>query len=191
MIFQKVALALVLTISFSAFSQSKYKSGSSETIMTYIENDTIFSNKTLVENLETIPQFSYAVKTLKESGVVIELESQEMFTVFVPVNSAFSSCTEEELKALFASSNTVKLNEAMSFHFIPGRIDASSLENALKRNKGTVTYKTISGNRIQFQKKGDAIFLIDSFGNSSQIMQTNLVHSKGYMHVVNGFLYSF
>ncbi|NCT19121.1 MAG: hypothetical protein COZ75_13840 [Flavobacteriaceae bacterium CG_4_8_14_3_um_filter_34_10] len=179
---------LAFSMASLSFSQSKYLDSDAAVRTSVLEENTIYSNKTLMENLAPIENFSKFVKAFTTSALEKELSSYEMYTVFVPSNEAFSKYSKKELDSLFSDKNVLK--NIFSFHVILGRVDKNAIEKTIEINHGSARYKTLNGQEITFRKEGDTLMIIGYNGSKSEIYPTNFYHKNGFFHIIDGVLLS-
>lgn len=177
---------LAFSITCIGFSQSKYLDSDTEVRTSVLESKTIYSNKTLMENLAPIENYSKFVIAFTTSALEKELSSFQMYTVFVPSNEAFLKYSKKELDSLFSNKNVLK--NIFSFHVIPGRVDKNAIEKAIEINHGTARFKTLNGQEITFRRDGDALMIIGNNGSKSKIYPTNFFHKNGFFHIVGEVL---
>ncbi len=168
----------------------KYKTGGSNQAYRIIDSDTIFANKTLYENIKAIPKFSYAAKIMELTGAQATLDKQGMCTVFLPTNAAFSNYNEDELKVLISPANATQLKQAFMSHIISGRVDANSIVRMTTANKGSAIFRSPGEVDPEATVKGNVVTLSVPSGATAKITDTNYFHAQGYLHIVDGFLYT-
>ncbi|MBA3986303.1 MAG: fasciclin domain-containing protein [Flavobacteriales bacterium] len=180
-----VLLLLFLFSIFTAVAQNKYLKTDTSVRTKVLGNDTIYSNKTLTENLSPIANYSKISEALLNSGILEDLDKEEMFTFFVPNNTAFSKYSEEQLDSLFSDKKVLK--DILKLHVIPGRVDRNSIERAIELHQGPAHFRTLGGQNLVFRKEGDDLY-ISSAGIKSKILQTNYFHKNGFFHSISEIL---
>ncbi len=177
---------VAFSITCISFSQNKYLDSDATVRTSVLEATTIYSNKTLIENLSPIDNYSQFIKAFTTSQLEKELNSYEMYTIFVPSNEAFSKYSRKELDSLFSDKNFLK--NIFSFHVILGRVDKNAIEKAIKINHGTARFKTLNGQEITFRKDGETLIIVGNNGSKSKIFPTNFFHKNGFFHIVTEVL---
>ena len=59
---------------------------------------------------------------------------------------------------------------------------------AAKKNGGTAAFKTVEGERIAVESKGNMLMIRDSKGNASRVTIQNVFQSNGVIHVIDSVL---
>jgi uncharacterized surface protein with fasciclin (FAS1) repeats len=181
-------LLVILFMGINAFSQNKYKNTEAATVTKLLGKDSIYSNKTLMENLAGINSFTKFMEGIKLTGLGTDLQRVQMYTVFVPDNSAFSAFSKKQLDSLFSSEKSAVLKQMLMNHVVPGRVDKNAIEKAIEINRGSATFLTLGGQNLNFRKEGEDIVFTGSKGKKGKVLKTNFRHSHGFFHTVNEVL---
>ncbi len=182
----KVVFLLLVLFSFSTtVAQNKYLKTDTTVRTKVLGNDTIYSNKTLTENLSPIANYSKLSEAIVNSGILEDLDKEEMFTFFAPANAAFNKYSKEQLDSLFSDKKVLK--DILKLHAVPGRVDRNSIERAIEINQGTANFRTVGGQNLVFRKEGDDL-IISSAGIRSKILQANYFHKNGFFHSISEIL---
>ena len=161
-------LSLFLVMSMSAQNMS--------------EENSIVRNATLSDSHKTL------VKAVKAAGLVKTLDSRGSFTLFAPTDDAFSKVPKKTLNALLQPENKEKLKSILTFHIIEGDLKAEDVLELIKKIKGKVKVKTISGEKLVLFLKGSNVLVRDNKGNTATVQQTDLNSSNGVIHVIDTVL---
>ncbi len=108
---------------------------------------------------------------VEQAGFGDVLEGPGPFTLFVPLDDAFTELPDAERQSLFEDDD--KLLRMLSNHVVVGRLSATDL---LQRRH----VDSIGGQRIDIDKGGQSI----TYGNAD-IVQTDLVAGNGVVHIVD------
>src|SRR6476620_11500359 len=129
-----IAFALVATVSVSnSYAQSmKYP---------MVGGAEMYPTKNIVENAVNSKDHTTLVAAVKAAGLVETLKSDGPFTVFAPTNAAFEKLPAGTVETLLKPENKSLLTSVLTYHVIAGRIDAATLVEWIKKNKGTYTAK--------------------------------------------------
>ena len=78
---------------------------------------------------------------MKAAGLVETLEGKGPFTVFAPTNAAFGKLPAGTVDTLVKPENKPTLTKILTYHVVPGRLEASSLTDGKK-------LKTVEGEEL-------------------------------------------
>src|SRR6185503_14086647 len=110
------------------------------------------------------------------------------FTVFAPVNAAFSDLPAGAVENLLKPENKGTLTSVLTYHVIPGRLNLAALQRQIKAGKGKAEIKTVQGETLTFMMNGDNLTVGDARGNWANITITNVNQSNGVIHVIDRVL---
>ena len=86
------------------------------------------------------------VAAVKAAGLVPTLEGAGPFTVFAPTNEAFAALPAGTIQTLLQPENKAELTKILTYHVVPGRYDAATLEHDVQTTPGgRVSLKTAEG----------------------------------------------
>ena len=182
-------IALLSAVAFSAFAitativapvsaQDKMTSGE-KTVM--VGGAAMFPSKNIVQNAVNSKDHTTLVAAVKAAGLVGTLEGKGPFTVFAPTNAAFGKLPEGTVDTLVKPENKATLTKILTYHVVPGRLEASDLTDGKK-------LKTVQGEELTVKRSGDTVMIIDSKGGSSTVTIPNVNQSNGVIHVVDTVL---
>ena len=150
----------------------------------------LISNKTLAQG--TIvdvavgnENFSTLVTALKAADLVAALQSDGPFTVFAPTNDAFAKIDSKTLGSLLEPANKEALANILTYHVVSGQLNAADVVKALNDGGGKVVVKALNNQSLTVMQKDGKIWLMDSNGNYSEIVTTDVMGSNGVIHVIN------
>jgi len=95
------------------------------------------------------------VAAVKAAGLVDTLKGKGPFTVFAPTNAAFSALPTGTVDTLLKPENKPGLTKVLTYHVVPGKLDAAALQKAIKAGNGTASLKTASGGTPWAMMNGD------------------------------------
>ena len=107
------------------------------------------------------------------------------FTVFAPVNAAFSKLPAGTVDMLLKPENKDTLVKILTYHVVAGRMSGMDIKKAIKAGGGTATMTTVQGGKLWAMMDGTAIVLKDEKGGMSRVTQANVFQSNGVIHVVD------
>ena len=168
------AATLMLSGSFVAPVAAKEK-----TVM--VGGAAMFPSKNIVENAVHSKDHTTLVAAVKAAGLVDTLEGPGPFTVFAPTNAAFAKLPKGTVETLVKPENKATLTKILTYHVVPGRLEASDLTDGKKLT-------TVEGDVLTVQNTGGRISIVDAKGDVSRVTIPNVNQSNGVIHVVNTVL---
>ena len=166
--------ALMMTTAFVAPVQAKEK-----TVM--VGGAAMFPSKTIVQNAVNSKDHTTLVAAVKAAGLVETLEGKGPFTVFAPTNTAFGKLPAGTVDTLVKPENKATLTKILTYHVVPGKLEASDLSDGKK-------LKTVEGETLTVKKSGDSVMIVDAKGGSATVTIPNVNQSNGVIHVVDTVL---
>jgi uncharacterized surface protein with fasciclin (FAS1) repeats len=166
------ALALTTTITGPASAEEK-------TVM--VGGAAMFPSRNIIQNAVNSKDHTTLVAAVKAAGLVETLEGKGPFTVFAPTNMAFGKLPAGTVDTLVKPENKATLTKILTYHVVPGRLEASSLTDGKK-------LKTVEGEELTVKKADGKVMIIDAKGGSSMVTISNVNQSNGVIHVVDTVL---
>jgi uncharacterized surface protein with fasciclin (FAS1) repeats len=148
----------------------------------------MFANKNIIENAVNSKDHTTLVAAVKAAGLVDTLQGAGPFTVFAPVNAAFAALPAGTVDNLLKPENKGMLTTVLTYHVVPGRLDAQALMRMIKEGKGSAALKTVQGGELWAMMNGDAITITDAKKGSAKVTIANVYQSNGVIHVVDKIL---
>jgi len=146
----------------------------------------MYPSKDIVDNAVNSADHTTLVAAVKAAGLVDTLKSQGPFTVFAPTNAAFSALPAGTVDSLLRPENKAGLTKVLTYHVVPGRMDAAALQKAIKAGNGTAPLKTASGGMLWAMMNGARnIVLKDEKGAVASISTYDVYQSNGVIHVID------
>ena len=106
-----------------------------------------------------------------------------------PTNAAFAALPDGTVPALLEPENKEQLTKVLTYHVVPGRLDAAALMKAIKRGGGKATLITASGESLWIMMNGDRNLVVrDVKGGVAAISIYDVAQSNGVIHVVDRVL---
>ena len=127
---------------------------------------------TILQIANASKSLSTLIKGIKAAGLE-ETLSGGPFTIFAPVNLAFSNMTSGTFDELVKPANKTKLSALITFHVIPGRSLVDNLFNGQK-------LKTVNGQELSVSVQGDDIRI-----NGAKILARNMQGANGVVHTMD------
>src|ERR1700723_2075638 len=128
------AAAIVTTIAGTAFAENPMVGGAA-----------MYPNKNIVQNALNSKDHTTLVAAVKAGGLVETLEGKGPFTVFAPTNEAFAALPTGTVDTLLKPENKATLDKVLTYHVVPGRLDATALDRQIAAGGGKATLKTVEG----------------------------------------------
>ena len=128
---------------------------------------------------------STLVAAVKSADLVKTLKSAGPFTVFAPVNDAFSKLPAGTVDFLLKPENKSTLTKILTYHVVAGNLDAAAVLEAIKKGNGTAILKTVSGGILTASLDNGKVKLTDEKGGSAYVTITDLKGSNGVIHVID------
>lgn len=148
----------------------------------------MYANKNIIENAVKSKDHTTLVAAVKAAGLVETLSGPGPFTVFAPVNAAFSALPAGTVETLLKPENKGQLTAVLTYHVVAGRWDAKSLAKMIKDGKGKAMLKTVQGGELTAMMSGKSIVLTDSKGGKAMVTISNVNQSNGVIHVIDKVL---
>ena len=149
----------------------------------------MFPNKTIVGNAVNSADHTTLVAAVKAASLVDTLNSPGPFTVFAPVNAAFSALPAGTVDTLLKPENKGMLTSVLTYHVVAGDYNSNKLRQLIQAGKGTATLKTVQGGTLRLMMNGSTNMLVkDDKGGVADITISDVKQSNGVIHVVDRVL---
>ena len=107
----------------------------------------MFPSKNIVQNAVNSKDHTTLVAAVKAAGLVETLEGKGPFTVFAPTNAAFGKLPAGTVDTLVKPENKATLTKILTYHVVPGKLEASDLTDGKK-------LKTAEGEELTVKQLG-------------------------------------
>ena len=184
--FVAAALVAVSTLSLSAAAPVFAASMMSMPVM--VGGAPMYSTKNIIENAVNSKDHTTLVAAVKAAGLVEALEGPGPFTVFAPTNAAFAALPAGTVDTLLKPANKKMLIKILTAHVAAGHWDVADLLAKAKANKGSFSFKTLSGDTLTAVAKGERVYIMDESGGVARITVKNVEQSNGVIQVVDKVL---
>lgn len=181
-----VAIVATFALVASAVTPTLAQSKKEQTVT--VGGAPMYPSKNIVQNAVNSKDHTTLVAAVKAAGLVDTLQSAGPFTVFAPTNAAFAKLPPGTVDTLLKPENRQKLAAVLTYHVLPGRYSVKDLWDASTKANGKITMKTVEGEQLTFEFKGQALMITDSKGNVSRVTVQNVYQSNGVIHVVDTVL---
>lgn len=171
-----IALALSLSLPIPAFAQ------------VMVGGAPMYANKDIIDNAVNSKDHTTLVAAVKAAGLVDTLKGPGPFTVFAPMNAAFAALPAGTVDTLLKPENKPMLTKVLTFHVVPGKLDAKALTGMMAANKGVATLKTVEGEPLTITSIAGVVTVTDPKGGMAHVTTADVVQSNGVIHVVDRVL---
>jgi uncharacterized surface protein with fasciclin (FAS1) repeats len=148
----------------------------------------MYPTKDIIDNAVNSKDHTTLVAAVKAAGLVETLKGKGPFTVFAPTNEAFEKLPPGTVDTLLKPENKASLSKVLTYHVVPGRLDARALGKRIREGNGSATLTTASGGTLTAMMQGDRIVVKDDKGDLSTVTIGDVYQSNGVIHVVDTVL---
>jgi len=120
--------------------------------------------------------FNTLAQLLTSANLVTALQGTGPFTVFAPTDAAFAALPPATLTALQDPANLAALQQVLTYHVVPGALQASEVIAAS-------SLATLEGSNIAIDATAGVVL-----NGSSTVTQTNVFADNGVIHVIDTVL---
>ena len=167
--FSALAITASVVAPASAEDKKMMKSEMSGEKTVMVGGAAMFPSKNIVENAVNSKDHTTLVAAVKAAGLVETLQGKGPFTVFAPTNTAFGKLPAGTVDTLVKPESKATLTKILTYHVVPGKLEASSLTDGKK-------LKTVEGEELTVKKSGGSVTI------------PNVNQSNGVIHVVDTVL---
>lgn len=148
----------------------------------------MYPNKDIIDNAVNSKDHTTLVAAIKAAGLVDTLKGPGPFTVFAPTNAAFAKLPAGTVDKLLMPANKPMLTSVLTYHVVPGKMNAMQIVAAIKAGGGKATLKTVQGEALTASMMGKTLMLTDAKGGMSHVTIADVNQSNGVIHVVDTVL---
>jgi uncharacterized surface protein with fasciclin (FAS1) repeats len=127
----------------------------------------------IVDTAVEAGNFTTLAAALEAGGLVGTLKGDGPYTVFAPTDEAFAKLPAGTVEFLLQPENKDKLVEILTYHVVPGNVQAVDV---VKLTSAT----TANGSDVRISVSEGVVFI-----NDSRVVATNIDASNGVIHVVD------
>ena len=187
MFLKKISLLLFIIACGNLVSAQKYISKEMPEVSKEWHENKFTSTKSFSENISEANEFTIFSKMVKEAPLDEAIKINEMVTIFAVSDVAFSKFNKKQKDSILG--NKALVASLIQYYTVPGRIDKHGLETEAKKHNGKFFLATIKGENLQIMEKEGNLYLVDSQGRRSQIIETDFYHKNGFFHIVDGLVF--
>ncbi|NDK40075.1 fasciclin domain-containing protein [Pseudoxanthomonas gei] len=148
----------------------------------------MFADKDIIDNAVNSKDHTTLVAAVKAAGLVETLKGAGPFTVFAPTNAAFDALPAGTVDGLLKPAMKADLSKVLTYHVVPGKLDAAALSAQIQAGGGSATLTTVQGEALTAKAAGNGITLTDAKGNVANVTTADVYQSNGVIHVVDKVL---
>lgn len=150
-----------------------------------VGSSAMYSSKNISDNLFQSKDNSTLFKALDSAKLLDTLKANGPFTIFAPTDTAFKKLSEGTINTLLLPENAKTLQTILNYHVIASNVSTLDIVKAIKKGKGKVSLKTISGKYLVATLKDKKIILTDEIGGNLAITIPDVKQSNGVIHIVD------
>ncbi|MBL0948480.1 fasciclin domain-containing protein [Brevundimonas sp.] len=140
---------------------------------------------TVVAVAQGNPDFSTLVSAVQAAQLVDTLNGDGPFTVFAPTNAAFEKIPADTRNGLMQPAQRDALTGILTYHVVPGRVDAATLTRQIEQGGGSATLTTVQGGTLTARVVDGTVTLTDAAGNTSRVVTADVAASNGVIHAID------
>jgi uncharacterized surface protein with fasciclin (FAS1) repeats len=148
----------------------------------------MYPSKDIIDNAVNSKDHTTLVAAVKAAGLVNTLKGPSPFTVFAPTNTAFLALPAGTVDTLLKPENKPQLTKVLTYHVVPGKMDAATLIKQIDTGGGKATLKTAAGGTLTATASGKTVSVTDESGGISKVTIADVNQSNGVIHVVDKVL---
>src|SRR5258708_8996339 len=148
----------------------------------------MYPSKNIIQNAMNSKDHTTLVAAVKAASVVETLQGPGRCTVFAPTNAALARLPAGTVDSLLKPQMKEKLTAVVTYHVVPGRLSVKDLWEASNKGGGKAKFKTVEGEELTVEFKGQALTIRDAKGNASRVTIQNVFQSNGVIHVIDSVL---
>jgi uncharacterized surface protein with fasciclin (FAS1) repeats len=179
--------AAVAALAFAAVAATPTLAEMKEQTVT-VGGAPMYPSKNIIQNAVNSKDHTTLVAAVKAAGLVDTLQGTGPFTVFAPTNAAFSKLPAGTVDSLLKPEMKEKLVGVLTYHVLPGRYSVKDLWEASNKGGGKAKFKTVEGEELTVEFKGQVLTIRDAKGNASRVTIQNVFQSNGVIHVIDSVL---
>ena len=147
----------------------------------------MYASKDIIDNAVNSKDHTTLVAAVKAAGLVETLKGPGPYTVFAPTDTAFAALPAGTVDSLLKPDNKPALNRVLTYHVVPGRLDAAALKAQIAAGGGKAMLKTAAGGTLT-ASGSDPVMISDASGGMAHVTIADVMQSNGVIHVVDKVL---
>src|SRR5690348_8090757 len=146
-----------------------------------VGGNAMFPSKDIIDNAVNSGDHNTLVAAVKAAGLVDTLKGPGPFTVFAPTDAAFGRLPAGTVDTLVKPENKAMLTKILTYHVIPGKLEARDLSDGKK-------LRTVEGEELTVKKAEGKVMIVDAKGGMASVTISNVNQSNGVIHVIDTVL---
>lgn len=188
-----LVVALAAAVSLSGCAMDSYNTretagASASTDNPMVGGAAMLRTRDIIDNAVNSADHTTLVAAVKAAGLVDTLKGTGPFTVFAPTNAAFAKLPAGTVDTLLKPENKGTLTTVLTYHVVPGNVDAADLAARIRAGNGKAMLTTAQGGMLTASLQGSAVLITDAKGNSARVTTADVYQSNGVIHVVDTVL---
>jgi uncharacterized surface protein with fasciclin (FAS1) repeats len=143
-------------------------------VATPIVTAQISSQRTVLQNMAGIGDFSTLLSGIRAGGLDDVLKGPGPYTVFAPTNGAFDKLPQGSVNALM--KDPAKLNDLLKYHAVPGKLSYTDLS-------AMTDVKTVDGRTLPINIK-DGVLMV----GGSKVLNQGIDSSNGIIYPMDSVI---
>jgi len=130
---------------------------------------------------------SISTRLLTTARLGTALDGTASYTVFAPVDAAWSALDATEIQSLESEESRPQLIAVLRQHIAPGQVLAADIDQALAGEKSSVTLTTMGAKPITLRRNGQSIVLGEGEG-APRIVGAPIVAGNDLIYRIDGLI---
>lgn len=177
------AAAIAMLISAGASAQTSSMKMKEKTVE--VGGAPMYPSKNIVENAVNSKDHTTLVAAVKAAGLVETLMGAGPFTVFAPTNAAFDKLPAGTVETLLKPENKATLTAVLTYHVVPGKLDAKTIAKLIKDGNGKAELTTVQGGKLWLWMQDNKLWIKDEKGGMASVTIKDVYQSNGVIHVID------
>lgn len=145
------------------------------------------AGKDILSNLGNSSDHTILMAAIKAAGLTEILQGSGPFTLFAPTDAAFKRLPGG-YEQLMQPENQERLLAVLTYHLVPGRLDADVLAGRVMAGNGSAQLVTVQGGTLKASVGNGAAILVDAKGTVARLTTPNVLQSNGVVQVIDTVL---
>ena len=181
-ILSAVSAALLGVLAFSAAAQNNLVPKPRPT-------PTVAAPQTLAAGLARDAHYGTLLTAWQAAGLTQKMRDEGPFTVFAPVDAAFTSLPEGAVRILLQPENRRTLTGLLLAQVVPGRFTAGQLLAAVRAGGGQKVLRTLAGTPLTVELSNTGQLLVtDASGNVARLTPSPARFTNGVVFATDRVL---
>jgi uncharacterized surface protein with fasciclin (FAS1) repeats len=185
-IMKRILFATAMSLAVASVASAQNGTMNTNTVM--VGGAAMYPTKNIVENAVNSKDHTTLVAAVTAAGLAETLQGKGPFTVFAPTNAAFEKLPAGTVDNLVKPENKATLTSVLTYHVVPGKLNAKDLAAWVKKGNGTAELTTVQGGKLWVMEKDGMWWLKDEKGGTAMITIADVNQSNGVIHVIDTVL---